>query len=167
MAENRIVDIGREGFDLAIRYTSGFAPVRLEQRPWLREELVPVAAPTLIRDRSRTPEGLKGLTFLHDGSDYFWREWLAAVGRPDLLPSHGILYNDYNLAVGAAVSGLGVLIGRTALIYNELQDGRLEQAVPLRIPSPRQYRLIRVDGAQTRSAEKFWNWLLSQGATTP
>jgi DNA-binding transcriptional LysR family regulator len=167
VAELRLVDLAREGFDLAIRYTSGPPPAGLESRPWLREELVPVAAPALVTGRPRTAEGLAGLPFLHDTSDGFWRHWLAAAGRPDLLPPSGTVFNDYNLAVGAAVSGLGVLIGRTALIAEELRDGRLIEAVPLRVPSPRAYHLVRPTAPPRPAAAALWAWLRPQGDAAP
>lgn len=164
VAEMRLVDLAREGFDLAVRYTAGPAPAGMEIRAWLREELVPVAAPALLAGRARTPDGLRGLPFLHDTSDGFWRHWLAAAGRPELLPESGTVFNDYNLAVGAAVSGLGVLIGRTALVAEELRDGRLIEAVPLRVPSPRAYHLVRPSGgAGSPAAAALWDWLLAQG----
>lgn len=163
VAEIRLVDLAREGFDLAIRHTAGLVAEGLEMRPWLREEIVPVAAPALLAGRPRTPEGLAGLPFLHDTSDAFWRHWLSAVGRPDLLPTSGTVFNDYNVAVGAAVSGLGVLVGRTALIADELRDGRLEEAVPLRMPSPRVYHLVRPSGTVTAAAASLWAWLAAQG----
>lgn len=163
VAETRLVDLVREGFDLAVRYTAGQGPSGLEARTWLRENLVPVAAPVLMKGRRRTPQGLAGLPVLHDTSDAFWRHWLAAVGRPDMLPQSGTVFNDYNLAVGAAVSGLGVLIGRTALIEAELRDGCLAEAVPMRVPSPRAYHLVRPVGSMSGAAEALWAWLLAQG----
>lgn len=162
VAETRLVDLAREGFDLAVRYTSAPASEGLEMRPWLREELVPVAAPALLEDRPRTLDGLAGLPFLHDTSEAFWRHWLSAAGRPDLLPASGTVFNDYNLAVGAAVSGLGVLIGRTALIEEELRDGRLTEVVTLRVPSPRAYHLVRSARAGSSAAAALWAWLGAQ-----
>lgn len=163
VAETRLVNLAREGFDLAVRYTAGPASEDLEMRPWLREELVPVAAPALLQGRPRSPDSLTGLPLLHDTSDAFWRHWLAAAGRPDLLPASGTVFNDYNLAVGAAVSGLGVLVGRTALIEQELRDGRLTEAVPLRVPSPRAYHLVRPARAGSTAAAVLWAWLGAQG----
>lgn len=163
MAETRLVDLAREGFDLGVRYTSGPVSDVTETRLWLREELVPVAAPSLLAGRPRTPDGLAGLPFLHDTSDAFWRHWLSAVSRAELQPTSGTVFNDYNLAVGAAVSGLGVLIGRTALIEAELNDGRLVEVVPLRVPSPRAYHLVRPKGAPSRPAAALWDWMLPQG----
>ena len=161
VAENRVVDLAREGFDLAVRYTAGSAPEGVEMRPWLREELVPVAAPALLEGRERTLDGLAGLAFLHDTADAFWRHWLSAAGRPELLPDSGTAFNDYNLAVSAAVSGLGVLVGRTALVAEELRNGRLLEAVPLRVPSPRAYHLARsATGRPTPAAAALWRWLM-------
>lgn len=160
VAENRTVDLRREGFDMAVRYTANPMPEGLEVTRWLREELVPVASPGLLEGRSRTLDGLAGLPFLHDTSNAFWRTWLAVAGRPELLPVQGTVFNDYNLAVGAAVSGLGVLVGRTALIEDELREGRLVEAVPLRAPSPRAYHLLRPDVRPTASAATLWSWFL-------
>lgn len=160
VADNRAVDLRREGFDMAVRYTARPMPEGLEVMRWLREELVPVASPALLQGRLGTLDGLAELPFLHDTSDAFWRTWLAATGRPELLPVQGTVFNDYNLAVGAAVSGLGVLVGRTALIEDELREGRLVEAVSLRVPSPRAYHLLRPDTRPTASAAALWDWFL-------
>jgi LysR family glycine cleavage system transcriptional activator len=166
VADNRIVDLRREGFDLAVRYTSGLAPPGLHMITWLHEELVPVASPALMKGRPRTVKSLAGLPFLHDASDTYWRLWLAAVGKPELLPSQGTVFNDYNLAVEAAVSGLGVLIGRTALIQSELRSGSLVECVPLHVPSPKAYHLVRLTGAVRPACAAFWSWLEAQSGTT-
>jgi LysR family transcriptional regulator, glycine cleavage system transcriptional activator len=162
VADNRVVDLRREGFDMAVRYTSGSAPLGLQMVPWLREELVPVASPAIMGSRARTVDSLVGLPFLHDASDAHWRVWLSAVGKPELLPSQGIVFNDYNLAVEAAVSGLGLLVGRTALIQEELRSGRLIECVQLRVPSPSYYCLVRTIGTARPAAAAFWSWLQSQ-----
>jgi DNA-binding transcriptional LysR family regulator len=72
------------------------------------------------------------------------------------------VFNDYNLAGGAAVSGLGVLIGRTALVETELQEGRLVERMAFRIPSPRVYCLVRPTGQERPASTVLWNWLLGQ-----
>jgi LysR family transcriptional regulator, glycine cleavage system transcriptional activator len=161
VADNRLVDLRREGYDMVVRYMSGSAPSGLQKISWLLEELVPVAAPAVMKGRAHTVDSLAGLPFLHDTSDELWRVWLSSVGKPDLLPPHGTVFNDYNLAVEAAVSGLGVLIGRTALIQDELRSGRLIESVPLRVPSPRTYCLLRPIGRAPPAVAAFWNWLQS------
>lgn len=69
VAENRLVDLPREGFDMAVRYSAvDHVADGAEAVPWLREELVPIAAPELLADLPRTPDGLeraKILAFPH------------------------------------------------------------------------------------------------------
>jgi LysR family transcriptional regulator, glycine cleavage system transcriptional activator len=161
VAENRLVDLEREQFDISVRYSADPRLPTVERVLLIGEELVPVAAPALLGNRPRTQDGLVGLPFLHDTSDAFWRLWLAAAGRPELLPAQGTVFNDYNLAIGAAVSGLGVLIGRTALIQNELRSGALVEAVPFRVPSERRYWLLRPSTRPTHAAAAFWTWLIA------
>ena len=60
--------------------------------------------------------------------------WLDAQGKLDLLPPQGTVFNDYNLAIEAAVAGLGVIVGRSALITEELRSGRLTAVDPFTIP---------------------------------
>lgn len=160
VAENRLVDLVRDDFDIAVRYSAGPPPQELECVTWLSEELVPVVAPAMLTPAMGTLESLATLPFLHDTSDAFWRAWLAAIGRPELLPGQGTVFNDYNLAVGAAVAGLGVLVGRTALIEAELNDGLLVEGSTFRVPSPRAYRLLRPAHQPTRAASAFWDWLI-------
>lgn len=138
VADNRLVDLDAEQFDLAIRYTSR-PDVGLESKFLMSEELCVVAAPRLLGGLPKGIEVLHGLPFLHDQSEHGWRTWLDAQGKLDLLPPQGTVFNDYNLAIEAAVAGLGVIVGRSALITEELRSGRLTAVDPFTIPSPRAY----------------------------
>ncbi|MBK1659121.1 hypothetical protein CKO45_12845 [Paracraurococcus ruber] len=104
VAETRLVDLAREGFDLAVRYTAGAAPPGLALHPWLREELVPVAAPALLEGRPRTPDALAALPFLHDTSDAFWRRGWRRRGALGLAAGAG---RHRRLTAPAVASGGG------------------------------------------------------------
>jgi DNA-binding transcriptional LysR family regulator len=147
----------------AVRYAAAIDQPGLESTLWLREELVPVGAPSLLNGRGRTPAELIRLPLLHDSSEAFWRCWFAAADLPDHPEPTGAIFNDYNLAVGAAVSDLGLLLGRTGLLDQELGDGRLIEATELRAPSPRAYHLVRQAGVLKPAAAALWDWLLPQG----
>lgn len=165
VADNRLVNLDAEQFDLAVRYTERPAPA-LEAALMMREDLCVIAAPGLAAGLPPMPEALSGLPFLHDDSETGWRIWLTALGRPDLLPRQGIVFNDYNLAVEAALAGLGVAIGRTALIVEELRSARLRELSSLRVPSPRAYYLVRPRRPALPAAQIFWNWLLQESLNT-
>jgi LysR family transcriptional regulator, glycine cleavage system transcriptional activator len=163
VADNRLVRLDTEQFDLAVRYTERPDPA-LEAVLMMSEDLCAVAAPALVAGLPAMPEVLAGLPFLHDSSEAGWRTWLGALGRPDLLPPQGVVFNDYNLAVEAALAGLGVAIGRTALIAEELRSGRLRELSPLRIPSPRAYYLVRPQRPALPAAQVLWDWLVREAA---
>jgi LysR family glycine cleavage system transcriptional activator len=162
VADNRLVDFDMEDFDLAIRYTTR-PDAALDAVLMMAEDLCAVAAPRLMVGLPPEPEALGSLPFLHDRSEEGWRIWLAAFGRPDLLPPQGVVFNDYNLAIEAAVAGLGIAIGRTALIAEELRSGRLSEVNPLRVPSPRGYYLVRPRRPALPAAQIAWDWLLREG----
>ena len=165
VADNRLVDLDAEQFDLAIRYTSR-PDTGLESKFIMSEELCVVAAPRLLGNSPRGIEVLDGLSFLHDQNEDGWRTWLDAQGKLDLLPPQGIVFNDYNLAVEAAVAGLGVIVGRSALITEELRSGKLTAVDPLRIPSPRAYYLVRPRRPPLPAAQMVWDWLAQEGSAS-
>jgi LysR family transcriptional regulator, glycine cleavage system transcriptional activator len=162
VADNRLVDLDVEQFDLAIRYTS-HPDAGLESKLIMSEELCAVAAPRLLGTSPRGIEALDGLPFLHDQSEHGWRAWLDALGKLELLPAQGIVFNDYNLAVEAAVAGLGVIVGRSALIAEELRSGKLIAADPFRIVSPRAYYVVRPRRPPLPAAQMVWDWLAQEG----
>ena len=162
VADNRLANLDVEHFDLAVRYTSS-PDEALEAAFLMGEDLCAVAAPGLLSGSPPVPEALVSLPLLHDKSEEGWRAWLAAVGRPDLQPSKGAVFNDYNLTVEAAAAGLGVAIGRSALIAKELRSGRLSEAGPFRVPSRRAYYLVRPRRRALPAAQILWDWLLTQG----
>jgi LysR family glycine cleavage system transcriptional activator len=165
VADNRLVDLDAEQFDLAIRYTT-CPDAALDATPMMGEDLRAVAAPRLLAKLPSGPDALASLPFLHDKSEEGWRLWLTALGRPDLLPPQGVVFNDYNLAIEAAVAGLGVMIGRTMLIVEELRSGRLAEVSPHGVPSPRSYYLIRPRRPALAAAQTVWDWLLHEGRSS-
>jgi LysR family glycine cleavage system transcriptional activator len=162
VADNRVVDLDAEGFDFAVRYTAGRVE-GLEAVRLMEEELSVVGSPALLQNLDLTLEALATLPLLHDTSDAGWRRWLGAMGRPDLLPSEGIVFNDYNLAIEAAVAGLGLIIGRSMLIAEELRSGRLVEPFAFQVPSASAYYLVRRPGPLRPAAQALWDWLLQIG----
>jgi LysR family glycine cleavage system transcriptional activator len=100
-----------------------------------QDEILPVCAPALA-GAIATPADLAGQTLLHDAvwrGD--WRRWLDFVGAGVTIdPARGPAFSLYSLALDAALSGSGVLMGRRSLIGPHLADGRLvapfAQAMP-------------------------------------
>jgi LysR family transcriptional regulator, glycine cleavage system transcriptional activator len=123
---NEPVDALREPYDLIIRGGPdtfyGFSC-----RLFLTERRLPVCSPALL---ARLPldevADLKRHTLLHTSAlPRVWPDWLAAAGAPDLEPASFLTLDHFYLTLQAALDGLGVAMGPTALIADDLMAGRL------------------------------------------
>jgi LysR family glycine cleavage system transcriptional activator len=138
-----VMDLEREGIDVAIRYGRGHWP-RCSSELLMREEIVPVCAPGLYArlGRALTPEALSDLPLLHGDLPDGWREWLRAAGRPGADVPRGPLFSDDNALLQAAIEGHGIALGRSVLVARDLAEGRLVQPFDIRIPATFSYWIV-------------------------
>ncbi len=121
----------------------------------------PYCSPKLLeRHRLETLEDLrhvKKLTSHYRSSD--WRDWLAANGCEDM-SSEGDEYPSSLLTYQAAVEGLGVAIGQSFLMREEVANGSL---VPIFSPSKRNMAHFVIWNKTANSkTRKFVAWLQSE-----
>jgi LysR family glycine cleavage system transcriptional activator len=136
-------------------------------RPFLSEERIPVCSPALLqRLPLRTPDDLRQHTLLHTSSlPRVWPDWLASARIPALSPAAALTFDHFYLTLQAAIDGIGIAMGPTALVADDLAAGRLVTpfAGP-RLPS-RSYCTYVADG---KSADElvvlFRSWLEREGA---
>ena len=133
-----LVDFRRDDVDAAIRYGRGQWPgVRAE---WLMaDELFPVCSPALVNGSKplRSPEDLRDHVLLHTSNTNSddWRLWLTAAGLPaDISKQPGITFDLMFMTIQAAIDGIGVAVGRTSYVQDDIAKGRL--VVPFRIALP-------------------------------
>ena len=119
------------GFDVAIRRQAVDQPGTIS-RLFLEEREAPVCAPALLaRHPLRTAADLAGHTLLEaDTRPGAWLRWLAAAGVPALAPAGRQRFDHFYLALQAASDGLGVVLGPTPLLADELASGRLVAPLP-------------------------------------
>jgi len=140
-------DPRREPHDLALFY---LAPEAMPADALALEPdtLRPVCAPALGA-ALETIADLATVPLLHDAvwrED--WRRWLAFVGGAGLLdPARGPSFSLYSLALDAALSGSGVLMGRMSLIAPHLRDGRLVAPFAQAMPTGDALTLVLNPGA--------------------
>jgi DNA-binding transcriptional LysR family regulator len=135
-ANNRVMDLERDGMDLAIRY----CPDTLAPAGAIRlfsEVLVPVAHPSLgvtaIEDDVQLRQQV--LIDYDDSSRPWmqWKNWLRGAGHKSGSGGGGrLLFNQYDQVVQAALAGQGVAMGRLALVSSLLAEGKL--VVATRMP---------------------------------
>lgn len=161
--------------DVVIRFGPGHYPGHDVQR--LMDEVVyPVCSPdivdkdrplnrpadlarhVLIHDEGYTHYAREGLRFKTTFPD--WRMWAEAAGLDGLDLSHGPRFSTSALAIQAAVDGQGVMMGRSVLVHDELQAGRLIKPFELSVSNVFAYYGISREGDTGRAEiAAFRNWV--------
>jgi len=136
-------------------------------RPFLREERVPVCAPALLRRAPlQSAADLRAHTLLHTSSlPRLWPDWLAAARVPSLAPVASLTFDHFYLTLQAAIDGIGVALGPTALIADDLAAGRL--VAPFdgpRLPSRTYCAYVPDSRAGDGLVASFCAWLEAEGA---
>ncbi|WP_118182529.1 transcriptional regulator GcvA [Paraburkholderia phosphatilytica] len=136
-------------------------------RPFLTEERVPVCSPALLRTLPlRTPEDLRNHTLLHASSlPRLWADWLAKANVPSLMPATALTFDHFYLTLQAAIDGIGVAMGPTALVADDLAAGRL--VAPFtgpRLPSRSYCTYVPDDRCEDELVVQFRSWLEQEGA---
>jgi len=96
-------------------------------RPFLSEERLPVCSPALLRRQPlRVPTDLRAHALLHTSSlPRVWPDWLAKAQVASLTPAASLTFDHFYLTLQAAIDGIGVAMGPTALVADDLAAGRL------------------------------------------
>lgn len=135
-------------------------------RPFLSEERIPVCSPALLeRIPLRTFDDFRQHTLLHTSSlPRVWPNWLAKVEMPALVPAANLTFDHFYLALQAAVDGVGIAMGPTALVADDLAAGRLVMPFDRpRLPS-RSYCTYVPDAKSTDELViTFCAWLEREG----
>jgi DNA-binding transcriptional LysR family regulator len=163
---------GADGIDIAIRYG------RVGATPGTQlfdETTVPVCGPELLRKTKlplRTPADLRRHTLLQSvvppssGMLTDWGNWLRAVGLPALQPASMLTFTSYTDAIGAALAGQGVALGRRPLIDELLRNRRLVVPFKDKLASTHGYFLLVEPGARDQpGVHALEQWVLEQAGT--
>ena len=162
----RNMDLERDDVDVAIRFGYG-QDDGLYSVPVRKEWLTPVMTPELA-EMFATPASLKDAPLIHDESISFlsppcdWPAWFRAVGV-DFTPNHGAHFSNADHAIDAAVAGVGVALGRRAMILKDLTEGRLIAPFKVALETKGRFRFLCLPGAEQRpQIAAFRDWFLTE-----
>ena len=142
-------DFLRYGIDLAVVHVPERA-LRPGDAVLLREEVFPVCSPELYPLASEALWRCRLLQEAHEDSpEVEWRNWASALGLPRDLETRVVRYSTFGEAIGAALGGAGVALGRSPLIDPELSSGRLVRLVP-GLSRPASWRFVLRRGPSRR-----------------
>jgi DNA-binding transcriptional LysR family regulator len=168
-----VQDLDRNQLDMAVRLSKGSK----EPGPPLFAEFVqPVCAPQLVKSGPhplRKPADLQYHTMLamdmpHGVAPMVdWEPWIRLMGLTELRMKNTMQFTLYTDAVGAAVAGQGVAIGRFPLLAELLRDGRL--VAPFGGAAASQHGYFVVLGSRAAAnpdAQAFLEWMRAEAAVT-
>lgn len=165
-AEGALVDSDNRNFDIAIDY--GPIPYKHQSAELLMEEsLVPVMSPSYQQSHpvQLDNDSWKGVVLLHDvmpwasaSKDHEWHYW-AEQQQLSFETNQGHFFNRTDMAMSAAEAGVGIALARSALLSNELTEGRLVAPFAAISAHAGYFVLTHTDNPYTRL---FKNWLREQ-----
>ena len=160
----RLTDFVSDGIDIAIRCGGGQYP-GLSSELLMKEDHFPVCSPKLLEGPYplRTPADLAHHTLLHDVFTVDWAIWLHNAGIDNVDPHRGPTFLSSDHAIQAAVRGEGVVLGRSALIADDLAAGRLVRPFELSLPASFAYHVVYPPRALQRpNVKAFRDWLMAE-----
>jgi LysR family glycine cleavage system transcriptional activator len=168
---DRVVELRREGVDLAIRYGRGVYP-GLEVEKLADETLTPACAPQyLARLNLKTPQDLARATLIHDRTlvDHpsfpSWATWLASAGVTGGASPNALHFSSSVTAIQAAVDGHGVVLARNLTVAEEVAAGRLVTPFPeIQGQGWAYYLVYPAEAMSLRKVVAFRDWLVAQFA---
>jgi LysR family glycine cleavage system transcriptional activator len=123
--EHRLSAVDAKETDLAIRSGSG-EWAGLVSHLMFHDISYPLAAPALAAKLGRaTPGDLLNQTLIHDGEAAGWRRWFRSAGETYRPKGGERRFDDYDLALGSAIAGLGVVLSRGPLSDEAERGGAL------------------------------------------
>jgi LysR family transcriptional regulator, glycine cleavage system transcriptional activator len=161
-----LVDFRIGDVDAAIRYGRGHWPGL--RSDWLTaDQLFPVCSPALLSGEKplRRPEDLVHRTLLHSSGFYDddWRLWLTAAGLPaNISKQPGLTFDLILVTVQAAIDGIGVAIGRTSYVEDDIAKGRLVVPFDITLPADAGFYLVSPEArADSPKLSAFRQWLVA------
>ena len=154
-------------YDVAIRYGAGnwrgFVSHKIAP-----EEVFPVCSPRLLKAgmKLKSPSDLRQHTVIRTSSFALrdeWPQWLEIAGVPDLEFADEIACDLLFPSIQAAVDGLGVALGRTALVASDIANGTLIEPFDIRMPTNSGCHVISpIERADMPMVAAFRDWVLDR-----
>ncbi len=154
-------------FDVAIR--RGDIGTDGRSMAFLRETCVPVASPALLpRQPVRSFADLREHVLIHAQSVAdLWPRWLRSVGMPELEGRAQLRFDPLYHSLQAALDGVGIAMGPSALVADDVRQGRLVQLFADRPLAMDDFHVFIAEQPQSmRHARAFRDWLIAEGSAT-
>jgi LysR family transcriptional regulator, glycine cleavage system transcriptional activator len=159
----RLLDLRHGEYDLGVRWGQGDWS-GLHTKRLMGETIQPVCSPRYLAaaKRLRSPADIhkhKLLSTRVVRGD--WRIWADLHGIPPPIVSKGLHFDESLGAIQAAIDGLGVALGPTALVYDDIKGGQLVAPLSDPIRLNEAYFVTYAERAiENPAAISFRDWLV-------
>lgn len=160
------INVAPQDCDVSIQFGMGDWPGMIVHKI-ATEEVFPVCSPDLVKGNRalRTPKDLRFHTIIRPATPVIlrddWPLWLKAAGIPSVEFDSELICDFLFPSFQAAIEGLGVTMGRSSVVRDDLSAGRLIEPFSIRLPSALAYYLaIPTARAKLSKVELFCEWLL-------
>ncbi|MGS7252951.1 transcriptional regulator GcvA [Pseudomonas sp. SK] len=156
-------DPSREAFDVVVRRGSSGWAAELEPNVLLEDDLLLVAAPSLLQAIPvQAPADVLRHTLLSGRTrSGDWQAWCKLAGVSQARQQPALQFDHMHLVLQAAVDGLGVALCPASLLGKDLATGRLYNPLPhLRLPLTRYYYGVSQDAVA--ETQVFIDWMFSR-----
>lgn len=165
----RTVDYLAESIDIGVRYGKGNWE-GLETTLLMTESVFPVCSPDVVKNGLRRLGDLRDFPLLHDLSlpkeSGFpsWSSWAKQNNIHNINAEKGLKINNSASVIQAAISGQGIALGRSVLVQDDLDCGRLVQPFPdLKCGIELAYYIVwKPSKVSNMKVDAFKHWLLSR-----
>lgn len=174
-ARDELVDLVRDEVDMAIRQGGGVYR-GLDTELLIADVVLAVCAPAMSEEAETDGSAhiLHEKTLLHVDWQIAaeaapsWTRWMIHHGIEGTDLSRGLRFTNEDLAVRAAVSGMGIALVTSAFVTDDIAAGRLVRWLPASydMPSAFQHYLVfpKSTSRRPKSVEHFRQWLLHQAS---
>ncbi|MEP3115810.1 transcriptional regulator GcvA [Nisaea sp.] len=153
-----------DSFDVVIRRGEMERP-GFTSAPFLRETCTPVISPRLLEQMPMDrPRALRNHTLLNAESlDHLWPSWLQNAGLGERHVPRNLRFQSLNYALQAAVEGLGVAMGPSALVADDIASGRLIAPLPEHALTMGDFHILTAANTSSHDpAYIFRRWLIEE-----
>lgn len=153
--------------DCAIRFGNGEWS-NFSHSLLMHEQHIAVCSPALLKDRAPELSALTGMTLLHvlasQGQRYMtWQHWLGAAGLEGFDTHGGYEFDLLDMAIRAAIDGLGITIADRYMVQQELASSRLIQFLDVQVEGHQSYWFVTRQGQSlTPAVDLFHAWLQNE-----
>ncbi|MEH6477261.1 MAG: transcriptional regulator GcvA [Sneathiella sp.] len=159
-------DFEGESFDISIHVLKEGAHMKgFEVDKLIDIETYPVCSPELATQIKR-PEDLINVTLLHESPrPTDWPRWFSLAGVNGIDANKGMNFESADMALHAAMEGIGVAIGIDVLIEEDVARGKLVKLFDIHRPSRFPFQVVTPTSKIAHPKLKaLRNWILAQGA---